>query len=40
MDDYKEHFESDYVERLIRFAAENDVIWFIVPLDKVGNQPE
>jgi quinol monooxygenase YgiN len=40
MEDYVQHFKSDYVRNLRKFARENGIVWMLAPLYKIGDQPE
>ncbi|PNH04715.1 hypothetical protein TSOC_009096, partial [Tetrabaena socialis] len=39
-DDYWDHFTSKHVSKLRQFLADNDILWYIDQLKKLGEQPE
>lgn len=40
MEDFVDHFKSDHVRDLKQFARDNDIVWMLSPLYKIGEQPE
>eukprot|EP00967_Tisochrysis_lutea_P104904 scaffold159555_cov18-Tisochrysis_lutea.AAC.1 len=40
MDDYLDHFQSSHVRKLREYLEDRDIIYFVAPLRKIGNQPE
>lgn len=40
MRDYLEHLESKHVGKLLDFFEDKDIVWFLSPLAKIGNQDE
>lgn len=40
MRDYLDHFTSSHVADLTAYAEEKDIVWFVVPLEKIGHEDE
>jgi len=39
-DDYMEHFHSSHIRKLRDFNNKRKIVWFAIPLKKMGEQPE
>jgi len=39
-EDYVEHYKADYTKKLLQYNDKNDIVYFIAPLEKIGNQDE